>query len=460
MKTNQLQDGNRGKWMEYLLLGIFALLIAYCFFFRDFHFRSFNKYVVFEYTVLPFKKGMIPYMLTSFGLILGVIYQFFISKKKIVFDSFHWLLLGYLLWCFTTMLWSRNAMLSIGLYSIVLSIALFYYFSTILIDSQKQRLIQVLTWLLPILTILLLYNYFINNRGILEILAEGSQSRSYQSFIKKTKSYIGGKNLTSMFLMMLTPIYFFTILHSKRIVFFLNLLILFAGLLLVLVLGSRNTYLSLIVFMVVTLLFSRPNKRVIAIIVATLGVSFLVFFTFVDVDFFLQQLTRQNYNQRLRVWSTTLEIFQQSPFLGNGIGQWDAYRPPLNKFNFHHPHNDYLRQLSEVGIMGFILFYSLIALLIYRLGSLIKHATDDKEQLKLAVLLGGVVSYLVTSAIDEIYTKVNIMFMVVLVWAFTNDYYRRNFPNASRSLQVNNIAWLIVTALAVYLFSLNISRLT
>ena len=66
-------------------------------------------------------------------------------------------------------------------------------------------------------------------------------------------------------------------------------------------------------------------------------------------------------DQRILVWQSTLNIFRDFPVIGSGLGTFasifPAYRSEaIVKKVFSFAHNEYLQLLSEVGIVGFLIF--------------------------------------------------------------------------------------------------------
>ncbi len=65
---------------------------------------------------------------------------------------------------------------------------------------------------------------------------------------------------------------------------------------------------------------------------------------------------------RLVLWSLALEIFSNNPLLGIGWGNYQMYVPDYLSINFdiHNAHNCMLQVLCETGVVGFIIFFSLL----------------------------------------------------------------------------------------------------
>lgn len=72
---------------------------------------------------------------------------------------------------------------------------------------------------------------------------------------------------------------------------------------------------------------------------------------------------------RLEYWSSTLRMFSDFPLFGTGLGTFKyAYYLYGRQENWvSHAHNDYVETLSDLGLLGSLLFFALLALLAYTL---------------------------------------------------------------------------------------------
>jgi O-antigen ligase len=70
---------------------------------------------------------------------------------------------------------------------------------------------------------------------------------------------------------------------------------------------------------------------------------------------------------RMTLWKNTIELIQDRPFLGFGTGGFEeAYRqkikdnPDWEKNIIHDPHNQFLKIWAEMGMLGLIIFLSML----------------------------------------------------------------------------------------------------
>lgn len=75
--------------------------------------------------------------------------------------------------------------------------------------------------------------------------------------------------------------------------------------------------------------------------------------------------------ERQTLWTTTLRMVHENPLVGCGAGNWKVSYPSVSvrdifsvdilDFNFVRPHNEYLRVVSELGIIGFMLLMLMLS---------------------------------------------------------------------------------------------------
>lgn len=159
------------------------------------------------------------------------------------------------------------------------------------------------------------------------------------------------------------------VMHKKYILF---VVILFVAIIL---LSSRTTIAAMFIVLILKLLMLKKlNFRKLIILVT----ASLIFGTV--LTFSLPTLKNRTFNLvanvssysgtsfRFKIWKNTIEVFDESKFIGHGIGKsqnilMDQYhkvnfrRAYLGNFNAH---NQYLQTLIDSGILGFL---SLIAML-------------------------------------------------------------------------------------------------
>lgn len=71
-------------------------------------------------------------------------------------------------------------------------------------------------------------------------------------------------------------------------------------------------------------------------------------------------ITAGDLGGRVPIWKECLRVFQEHPFLGVGAGAFRVVNPYKSA-----AHNTYLSVLAELGVVGFLLFLSLLAVVAY-----------------------------------------------------------------------------------------------
>lgn len=105
-------------------------------------------------------------------------------------------------------------------------------------------------------------------------------------------------------------------------------------------------------------------------------------------------------NERVRLWSNSLDLWKEKPVLGHGSGDWkiEILRTDLihtqaeyGKVFYQRAHNDFLQTLVELGVVGLLIF---VAFLIWAIRGL---ARSDIDSILKILLIMGVVSFLITA---------------------------------------------------------------
>ncbi len=157
--------------------------------------------------------------------------------------------------------------------------------------------------------------------------------------------------------------------------------------------------------------------------------------------------------QRLNYYKSALVQFKEKPF-GEGLGNWKIKSIKLNKDIIndyivpYHMHNDFLQNLAELGLIGFIL-YGLIFLTL--LLKLLKSIFWDQTNSKLDYfLLLGLIVYLVDASLNFPMARPMIQVYTILIFALI---LRDNKNNCSEGKLANKILILFLavgTILTLY----------
>ena len=188
---------------------------------------------------------------------------------------------------------------------------------------------------------------------------------------------------------------------KKKYVFITSLLFIFLTSSII-VSQSRGAFgVAFLLIFALFLLSKLPIK--IKTISLTLLTIFLVTIVFISpAPVIEKQITNQNNNdilsQRDKIWQKAFEVARLNPLLGIGNGNWNSITIDqikssvesrgeifdAEKFNIEqsHPHNIYLSNLVDRGILGFIIFLSFMFIwLIILINSYKKCNQDSKAML-------------------------------------------------------------------------------
>ncbi len=113
-----------------------------------------------------------------------------------------------------------------------------------------------------------------------------------------------------------------------------------------------------------------------------------------------------SFNWRVAQWTMLLGTWQQHPILGSGL----ATAPYLSSFN-NFAHNEYVRALSEQGIIGLGVFLGFFAVQAQRLVRLIITCSNPKQSSFCFVLLAIQVGLLVGMATENVWTHTMLFYL-------------------------------------------------
>ncbi len=119
--------------------------------------------------------------------------------------------------------------------------------------------------------------------------------------------------------------------------------------------------------------FSFKSKKLLIIFLIIILILPLILPVSLTSRFFktYQDFVTGDYEQRIYIWESAYEIFKRNPIFGIGIGQFrENYKTylspeaPIQNRIFSHTHNIFIQIITELGIVGFLIFIYLLILLI------------------------------------------------------------------------------------------------
>ena len=114
----------------------------------------------------------------------------------------------------------------------------------------------------------------------------------------------------------------------------------------------------------------------------------------------LSESDMNSFNWRLSHWHTVLKAWQKYPYLGYGLG---LSKQAVNSTKFL-PHNDYIRSLAEGGVVGLLLFCSLLFTFLYKIIGMYRYSTNKSQRNFCLVLLALFISALFGMTTENIWS--------------------------------------------------------
>ncbi|MES2587477.1 MAG: O-antigen ligase family protein [Bacteroidota bacterium] len=190
-------------------------------------------------------------------------------------------------------------------------------------------------------------------------------------------SFFEHKNVFSGFLFLSLPFAILYYLNSSKWWRYFSILSLILTLLFIGILQTRSIYFSMALSLLSSYLlyFKQINsfikKKIILfslalVMVLVLGISFK---TWEKIS--ISSLVKsESALERIKVWEKTIQLIKENPVLGVGPGNWkyqymkfgvgDIESVAFSLVSFQKPHNDFLWILAENGLVGFLLFSSIL----------------------------------------------------------------------------------------------------
>ena len=152
-------------------------------------------------------------------------------------------------------------------------------------------------------------------------------------------------------------------------------------------------------------------------------------------------LSFNSLNERLLLWDKSLNMIEDNPLTGVGLGQWKLVLPHygkieklivsdegLNEVLFQRPHNDYLWVLAEVGLLGFVCYLSFFLILIcYTIRIIFKSEERDSRVFSMLILF-GILGYMVLAFFTFPKERIFHNILLMLITACVFSLYNQTFP--------------------------------
>jgi len=327
------------------------------------------------------------------------------SKIKTLPLKYNWII--FIIIAVVSIFFSYSAYLSLAESLRLLSILAVYALAYLLINSSQdlKSLIKVIIVSAIIPSLFALWQFYTDTG--LSIPFEGIYNRIYGTFAHP--------NLFAYYLLLPIALSLYLFLNGNKkqinnILYFLSAIFFIIFLALTF---TRGAWLSfLIILTIVGILRYR------ALLIATLICLALAYLLIEPLNYRINDLVANRSDSsiqwRISLWSDAKEYVKNQPLLGYGAGV--ASNLILDKrgeqFGSPDPHNDYLKIAIENGLVGLLVYFSLIIGLFIKL--IKKYFSTDQAQLKTLILsaIGLSIAFYSMSAAD------NILRNTALMWSF------------------------------------------
>ncbi|MFT3721998.1 MAG: O-antigen ligase family protein [Hyphomonadaceae bacterium] len=146
-------------------------------------------------------------------------------------------------------------------------------------------------------------------------------------------------------------------------------------------------------------LFKRYGFRILGGIVAALIMTAPFIFQYLSRGANANTATNST-EYRQAIWQRTLEVLQDNPILGSGVGVLRTHRDMIPEGMFanlfyipNHPHNMPLQLWVETGVVGALLLSIVVVMVAFRLP---RPGDMGTTSLRIAAILGAVIAYWVS----------------------------------------------------------------
>jgi O-antigen ligase/Tfp pilus assembly protein PilF len=172
--------------------------------------------------------------------------------------------------------------------------------------------------------------------------------------------------------------------------------------------------------------------------------------------------------ERFQLWKKSIQVFKESPIFGKGLGSWKIEvlkyghqgLETENNITFHQrPHNDFIWIAAEQGIVGLLIYMSLVILLLFLFIKLILKTENANEKLFYFLALYAYLGYLIYSCLsfpkERIEHQIVLAFLISIVIINT-------IKTSSTSPNTNNAFLFFIPLILIsgYALKIGISRFT
>ncbi|MFH0788709.1 MAG: O-antigen ligase family protein [Pseudomonadota bacterium] len=246
----------------------------------------------------------------------------------------------------------------------------------------------------------------------------------------------------AQYLLVLLPfLFYFLFINRRKIVAFIFYLLV-SGTLIFSISATmqRSAYLILFLgtlFFILGYIFLISKKKKPALLLVLIPILILAGVLLVDILFlnhrFLDRLAVYGLsdpeNRRIHLWQTAWHMFQFSPLLGVGLGEYtylfpEFYKSPFGIWKTYgvvrgEAHSFYLQMLAEQGGLGLLLLMGLLAAIFHQLVSTIKKNPILEMKMLTLSLMTSLISWLLLGFFHNVsYVRsLGVLLWILLGWS-------------------------------------------
>ncbi len=218
-----------------------------------------------------------------------------------------------------------------------------------------------------------------------------------------------------------------------------NLLFVCLSLIALLFTGGRAGLGGWCVGFFIFIIFSNNQFKIVSIIVILL-LSVVVYYFSESFSMFQRSSVGDAYDFRISIWQDALNIFNQHPFFGIGIGNYSNYVSVHNPDQFwssdnrityfSHPESGYLKILTEFGIVGFILVITFMLFPIFLAFNYFRKSKDINVVLIISAFSSWLVGFYTVYSFDDSRIRIVIVILIcLLITSLQNDFQKEISSN-------------------------------
>ncbi len=362
---------------------------------------------------------------------------------------------------------------------ILLGFTLFYLiYKCIRIKDLKRDLPIAFTLLNIILCICGLFQF-------IQVLANGSLSIPYSTY--QINATFGHRNLFTEILFFSFPFTIYIVItNTNKLYKIIGIIGFIFSLFLLIVLSNRASWLSLLFGIIILFVFQLwfyvrtrfINPFFKKWYVYLLFITVLIFSVIFYISFSKSSTVKQHVKgfvnfeygstkDRLELWKRTIKLAQEKPIVGYGLANWkiemlkfgnkELVSEDLITF-YQRPHNDFLWVLSELGIVGLVLFVLIFIISIYLLFGLLKRVTDYDDFLFFSVIFTVLIGYIIYSFFSFPKERIEHTIVLALVLAVIARTNLELTPKKKQTGNFKTLEFLIIGIIIFVFFLIGINR--